>query len=56
MIHSAVFQRFVEDSPVGVMVQTLLETTLPRRLSTPSSSVMRNGSTPGASCSPTWCT
>lgn len=29
MIHSEVFQRFVEDSPVCVMVQTLLENTLP---------------------------
>src|SRR3954447_1960765 len=29
MIHSDVFQRFVEDSPVCVMVQTLLENTLP---------------------------
>src|SRR4051794_10065470 len=29
MIHSEVFQRFVEDSPVCVMVQMLLENTLP---------------------------
>ena len=29
MIHSDVFERFVEDSPVCVMVQTLLENTLP---------------------------
>jgi IS4 transposase len=29
MIHSEVFQRFVEDSPVCVMVQTPLENTLP---------------------------
>ncbi len=28
MIHSDVFQRFVEDSPVCVMVQTLMENTL----------------------------
>src|SRR5215471_11831576 len=29
MIHSEVFQRFVEDAPVCVMVQALLETALP---------------------------
>src|SRR5512135_3619353 len=29
MIHSEVFQRFVEDSPVCVMVQTLMENALP---------------------------